>query len=155
MPTIQQLAAQLNREAAASLQSNALAIPADKVTWKPLEMGRSVLSQIVECALITGYAANILSALKMQDHDEASHAQAKAELDTIEKALAALQANTDKLVAVIEAFPTEELDNTLQLPWLPEPQSFAKLLLMSYWNNVYHIGQIAYIQTLYGDKEMH
>jgi len=118
-------------------------------------MGRTVLSQIIECALTTGYAASIISARKMQDFDTATHTQAKAELDTIEKALTALQTNTDTLIAAIEAFPNEELDNTLQLPWLPEPQSFAKLLLLNYWNSVYHIGQISYIQTLYGDKEMH
>ena len=155
MPTVQQLAAQLNREATASLKSNALAIPADRVTWKPLETGRAVLSQIVECALTNNYAASILSARKMQDFDPTTHAQAKTELDTLDKALTALQASTDTLVAAIEAFPTEELENTLQLPWLPEPQSFAKLLFMCYWNSVYHVGQISYIQTLYGDKETH
>jgi hypothetical protein len=40
------------------------------------------------------------------------------------------------------------------MPWGAK-MTFAELLFLNYWNLVYHQGQIAYIQTLYGDREMH
>ena len=34
-------------------------------------------------------------------------------------------------------------------------ETLANVMLHHFWNIVYHEGQIAYIQTIYGDREMH
>jgi len=155
MPTIQQLAITMNRDIADTLRRNALAVPEDKLTWKPLDTGRSVLSQIAECAVVTGFTAHILNSRVMPPFDNEAYAQQTGALDTLDKALAALHASSEALVAAIEAFPTEELDTKISLPWFPEPQPFAQVMFVCYWNNLYHVGQVSYIQTLYGDTEMH
>lgn len=155
MPTIQQLAATLHREVAETLQRNALAVPEDKVTWKPLDTGRSVLSQIGECAVITGFMAQVLTLRAVPPFDMDGYYARLNALDTLDKALAALKEGTDAYIAAIEAFPTEELDTLLAMPWSPEPQPFAQVLFAPYWNSAYHTGQIGYIQTLYGDTKNH
>lgn len=155
MPTVQQLAIHLNREVAESLTRNAAAMPADKLTWSPLDQGRTALSQLAECAVITEFTTNLLKTRAMPPIDSEAFGKKTAELDTVEKATAALKANIDTLSSVIESFPDADLDATIQLPWFSTPQTFAQVMFICYWNNVYHQGQIAFIQTLYGDKEMH
>ncbi len=155
MPTVQQLAAKLNRNAINQLKREVQAMPADKQTWQPLDQGRTALNQAAECAVAAGLTVTTLNSRQLPPMEHDTFSKAIAELDSLDKTLAALDANGEALAAAIEAFPTEELDNTIQLPWLPEPWSFAQIMLLPYWNTVYHIGQISYIQTLYGDKEMH
>jgi hypothetical protein len=33
--------------------------------------------------------------------------------------------------------------------------SLADVCFLHYWNTVYHLGQVNYLQTLLGDREMH
>ncbi|HZT41420.1 MAG TPA: hypothetical protein VFA07_04495 [Chthonomonadaceae bacterium] len=155
MLTVTTMAAKLNREVGAGLARNFQAMPPDKQTWKPLDAGRSALSQIQECAGINLWAAQMLRDRAVPPIDESWMQQMQSQDDTPEKAVAGLQAGTDALVAAIEAFPAEHLEDTLVLPWDPTPTSMAEVMMLAYWNMVYHIGQINYIQTLYGDQEMH
>jgi hypothetical protein len=160
MASVKELAVKLNREASASMARTANAMPPEKVTWQPLEMGRTTLDQIQECGAINHFGAKVLQTREAPPFDEAARerfARLKADHDTLEKALKLLDNGTEALVAAIEAFPEEDLDAMITLPFGPEgmTMSFAELMLMSYWNVVYHQGQINYIQTLYGDKEMH
>ena len=52
--------------------------------------------------------------------------------------------------------PDADLDKKRWLPY-DGGRDFTMPEMMDYprWNFNYHLGQIAYIQTLYGDKEMH
>ena len=52
MHTINQLAVKLHQEVVATLLRNLKAMPDDKLTWKPLGQGRTVLSQLQECAIM-------------------------------------------------------------------------------------------------------
>jgi hypothetical protein len=79
-----------------------------------------------------------------------------AEIETPDKALAALEKNTAVLVSAIEALPNELLGDKLILPFGEGMEmTLAEVQFAAYWNMVYHVGQIAYVQTLYGDKQMH
>ena len=52
--------------------------------------------------------------------------------------------------------PDERLSNTKWLPYNGgRDHTFLEMLDYVRWNCNYHTGQIAYIQTLYGDKEMY
>lgn len=152
---VQQLAAKLNKDACDILVRNAKAMPEDKVVWQPLEQGRSVLNQLQECAVIANFTTHTLNHHTLPEMDNEVFGKSMAALDTLDKAIAALETNTTELVSAIEAFPDENLDKTVQLPWLPTPTSLAEIMMMNYWNSVYHQGQVCYIQTLYGDSEMH
>jgi hypothetical protein len=154
MPTVIELAVKLNREASEGLARSLRAMPAEKTTWKPLDVGRDAVDQAVECAGFNLLGAKCLTTREDPKIDLAAFEQMKAENNTPEKALALLDRATTSLVAAIEAFPPEHLDDTVTMPWGMK-MTFAELLFLNYWNLVYHQGQIAYIQTLYGDREMH
>jgi hypothetical protein len=54
------------------------------------------------------------------------------------------------------AMPDERLAET---KWLPfnggRDHTYLEMLEYPRWNATYHLGQVAYIQTLYGDREIH
>ena len=56
----------------------------------------------------------------------------------------------------IENYPEGDLDRMIALPFMPDLKlSVAEILASPYWNLTYHLGQINFIQTTYGDMEMH
>ncbi|HLJ53903.1 MAG TPA: DinB family protein [Chthonomonadaceae bacterium] len=155
MPTIQQLAAKVNGQCVEALIRNVRAMPADKADWQPLDAGRSALDQLKECAVICGLATSVLNERAFPADFGEQYGRAMAGLDTADRAIAALQANSAALDQAILAVPDADLDITVTIPWSDKPSSVAEMMFMNYWNVTYHIGQISYIQTLYGDKEMH
>lgn len=150
-----QFAKEINAEVVDALVRNIDAMPADKQTWSPAEGVRSAHAQLQECAVITGSVVSMINSKAVPDFDHEKFGAMMAEFDTVEKAKVALRANLETLNAAIDAFPADELSETIKLPWFEAPQSFAKIMLISYWNNTYHLGQFNYIQTMYGDHEMH
>ena len=142
-----------------SIMRNARARPADKLTWKPLDAGRSALDQIREFAQSPLWVAMILSARKWPDMDPGEWEKRMSEAEawtTVDKCEEICNANTLQCVEAIKAFPEGEMDKTITLPFAGGiVMSFAEIMLIQYWNCLYHNGQISYIQTLYGDKEMH
>jgi hypothetical protein len=155
MPTIQQVAAKLNAQCVDGLIRNVKAMPDDKVSWQPLDAGRSGLDQLQECAIICGMATAVLKAHAFPADFQAEYGRQMAEIDTIDRAVTRLKENSAALELTILALPDADLEKTVSMPWSPEPSTLAELLFMNYWNTVYHIGQVSYVQTLYGDKEMH
>ncbi len=155
MPTMQQMTARANRQAAETLARNFAAMPADKQTWRPLDQGRPALDQVVECAVTNQFAERTLRTCQIDSTAFAGYEQARAEHDTGEKALAFLAETAAALADAIESFPSEHLGDPVTLPWETTPTTLAEMMLVPYWNTTYHLGQICYIQTLYGDKEYH
>lgn len=134
--------------------SNLNAMPADKVNWKPLDAGRTALDLTIECAVFAAGTATTLTTRKDPTLDQEAYKRIEEETDTAEKATKLLQDGTEALLAALETFPEEHLTDKITMPW-GMVITIGDLLNMIYWNNVYHTGQIAYVQTLYGDKEMH
>ncbi|MCX6360571.1 MAG: DinB family protein [Armatimonadetes bacterium] len=156
MSNLKQMAVQMNRSAIDNIVINFDAMPAERQDWKPLDLGRSALSQVQECAIINPFFAAILTTQTVPAMEGEAYAAAKAALATPEAARAALAASADTLQAAIETFPDEKLGETVTLPWGEGMvMTFGQIMLAPYWNMTYHQGQIAYIQTLYGDNEMH
>lgn len=153
MASLKEIAVKSNKELAAALVRNLKAMPADRQTWSPLDCGRSALDQVQECAVINKWVAQIYRTREVPPLGGDAFKAEMSALDTLEKACAGLEAATEELCAAIQAFPEAELDSSVTLPW--DTTTFAELFLVPYWNNSYHIGQISYIQTLYGDKEFH
>lgn len=110
---------------------------------------------MAECAVINAWGAQIFRDRVVLPLDGEAYARDYAALDTVEKAVAALKSSTQSLVSAMESVSDDALDIQVQFPWDERACSLAGALLMAYWNLTYHIGQINYIQALYGDKEMH
>ena len=157
MTTTVEMAVNANRQAADALARTAKAMPDDKQTWKPLDEGRSALDQVVECGGgMNLFMSRILQNRALPEMNPREHERMVAENDTMEKALALLEKGTVALLSAIESFPKEHLGDTIRLPFGGGmDRTFEEVMFMPYWNMTYHTGQINYIQTLYGDREMH
>ncbi len=65
--------------------------------------------------------------------------------------MADLAAATEELAAAIEARTDEEMAGSLMDPFTKTETTWSSFAMVFYWNMIYHVGQICYIQTLYGD----
>ena len=134
------------------------AVPADKLDWKPLDEGQSVMSMARELARTPFWAVDIIKAGKFEWTEETSKVEAEiAEtLTTVEACEAACAEGLRAFFEYIAAYPEEELNTEFFLPF-GEGKNYPVWDLMDFprWNFSYHQGQIAYIQTLYGDKKMY
>jgi predicted secreted protein len=146
-------------EAAKEAFAYAKAVPADKLDWKPLEAGRSVLDICQEMALCPGWAKEMIE--DQGDHEWNEETMAaieaeKAKLATIEACEAECNRQLELLFEFFRTIPDERLKDTKWLPY-DGGRDFTVAEMMEYpkWNFTYHLGQIGYIQTLYGDKSMH
>jgi hypothetical protein len=128
------------------------ALPTDKLDWKPMGNGRSAIDQLAECASSPQIMMRALSG-KGYSYEEEDRAL-KNSLKTIEEAERCLREGNAKLLEMIRAMPDEKLAEQIHLPW-GDIWRLAEVANMHYWNLVYHVGQINYIQTLLGDFEMH
>ena len=149
----------VTREAAKSAFKSARAVPADKLEWSPLDNGRSVLNQCRELAMCPEWAVSIINNEKQPEWS----AEVIAEMEKMQAAWKTVddcerECNTrlEKLFELYRNMPDERLE---EKKWLPYDggRDFTMPEMMDYprWNFTYHLGQIAYVQTLYGDKEMH
>ncbi len=128
----------------------------DKIEWSPLGEGRTVLDMVQECAVISLMSQETFSKCTQPEFDFELFGKLKVEYNTIEKAIEAINTNTEALAKIIEAFPDDKLSVTIHLPFGSGlTKTFAEFMMMPVNNMIYHYGQINYIQTLYGDKEMH
>lgn len=136
----------------------ARAVPADRLEWRPLDEGRSVLDQCQEMALCPEWARAIVLDEPQPEWDEAALAAVKAEqlqFDTLDKCEAECNRRLEILFEVYRNFTEADLKRTKWLPY-DGGRDFNMVEMMDYprWNFNYHLGQISYVQTLYGDREM-
>ena len=137
----------------------AKAVPKDKVDWKPLDEGRSVLEQCREMAMCPDWANSLLGGIPEaadQEADMAKQQEVMSSWSSVEECEAQCLEKLDKLFATFDTITDEQLKDT---KWLPydggRDFTFAEMMDYPRWNFNYHLGQVSYIQCLYGDKEMH
>ncbi|MEA2554323.1 MAG: hypothetical protein QOJ65_2499 [Fimbriimonadaceae bacterium] len=137
----------------------AKALPADKLDWKPMDEGRSALDICRELAMCPTWAYQIVQGDKQPEWNEDAMAAMKKEQEgwtTVEACEAECNKRLEKLFELYKSMPDERLKETKWLPY-DGGRDFTMPEMMDYprWNFTYHLGQIAYIQTLLGDREMH
>lgn len=147
------VAAEMTQEVSRTLIAIAQATPEDRLNWQPLDNGRSMLNQLIECSLANWKWTTILRTRAFFSISKDVWEETANELDTLEKVTARLRKTTADLVDAIRSMPVEQLSETVDTPW--GPYSLARCCLHAYWNMAYHEGQLNYIQTLYGDFEEH
>jgi len=128
-------------------------MPAEKQTWKPLDEGRSALEQAQELATAPEMFLMHLApdrTPKYSSFEEASAAGAQMDLDACEAECKSLTAEINDAIAKMTP---EQMAAKHAMPWGME-HSGGEIAGFHYWNTVYHLGQVNYIQTLYGDRDM-
>lgn len=155
----QDQAIHLTKQAIEGLFRTARSVPQDKVEWQPLDNGRTVLDQLQECAQVPKFYQAILEQRKFPDVDESFFEESKAlrqQWKTIDECEKHCQENSEQLFAAIRNFPDDELNTKVMLPFGGGMERALADIIMAHCSNLqYHIGQINYIQTLYGDLETH
>jgi hypothetical protein len=138
------------------LERAACAVPDDKVDWKPLDNGRTVRDLLGDAAQAPAMAVSMMRGT-LQPGPELFGRMAEERANwTRDEALQHLATNTQQLIAAIQEFPEEKLNEPLTLPMgggmtLP----WGAWMMMAYRSFLARTGQINYIQTLYGDFDRH
>jgi hypothetical protein len=135
----------------------AQAVPEDKLDWKPLDNGRTVLDLLGECAQTPDFLLQLLREGKINASLEgfAQMAQERAGW-TREYSLQRLREKTAEALNAIREIPEEKFDDPLQLPLYNNATlPFGVWVLMLYRTFAARTAQINYIQTLYGDFDFH
>ena len=126
------------------------ATPEDKMEWAPAPDARTARALLEEIVMTTGFSTGLIVTGAMGPMDDAP-------ADSPKKTLAQLEAEhraaSIELLKTIKEFPDARLQETVDLPW--GTMTMLQIIWYPYWNLMYHWGQIAYIQTMYGDKDMH
>lgn len=128
----------------------------EKATWIAMDEGRTALDQLAECAVIGGYMVDVIATKTMPEMNEAmmeQYVSDKASVTSVTQGEELLLANTTRLCDVIREVPDTDLGEKMSF-WGPEPWLFCNVMAHHLMNVQYHIGQVNFIQTLYGDKEM-
>lgn len=136
------------------LTNDLKAIAADKNNVCPGGCARPALHIVAECAALNGFIARIL---RGETPERPGPEQREAHLrsfDTVEKALAYLEEQTQSLLAAIDTLDETTLGDVSEQP-LGRPMSRFALAELPASHMMYHDGQLNYIQTLHGDGQMH
>ena len=144
--TIQKFAAAAIEETANELIQAALDLPENKRDWKPLDKGRSMLSQLAECAAMNTRSVRIVRARACHESLMAEWRELPPTLDTPEKAIAKLREGTVALALAIREVTEADVGKEITLSWATV--TLAEFFLLPLWNMSYHEGQINYIGTL-------
>jgi hypothetical protein len=113
----------------------------DKIAWSPQDKGRTAQDQLTECGV---FAQMIV--LFAQGETNLDMASLSAPIDTPEKSLALCREFSEKLAVLVENQTIEGLNKVVETPF--GARSMVRFLMLCYWNNGYHEGQISYISTL-------
>lgn len=152
--TYQQAIVPLIEDAYKDLFKNARRL-SDKLDYKVSETNRTPLQMLQECATVAAGLVPILDARAMvgSESDWAEAEKQMASLTTIEACEAEYERNKTELLRAIADFPEERLEELIETPWGTFP--WRDFIAYLYWNPMYHTGQLAYVQMIHGDAEMH
>ncbi len=130
------------------------AVSDDRFTWRPSEHARSVLEILQECVAVPLVMRYALLQRPQEPTDVNPFFAEASQLKTVAECEQALRANTNLLIEAIQNTPDSDLEQTVMLPW-GTPAPIKRVISGHYWNLTYHLGQIAYIQLLYGDTNFY
>jgi|SRR5579859_1824981 len=149
------------RDAANMAFRYASAVPEEKLDWSPKGEGgegRSVLSMCRELAWTPEWACAAMNPQPQDWSEEQREAARQLEQNwkTVDDCHAQFNERFKKWEETVLALSDEDLSKTKWLPY-DGGRDFTYLEMLDYvrWNSTYHLGQIAYIQILYGDKEIY
>jgi hypothetical protein len=148
----------LTQKALDDICRSALAVPADKLNWSPPEKGRSVLDQMQEIATSGTWFIPLVESgvIPVFDSETATnHTLFRETMSDLGACIAEAKQSTGQLCQAIIAFPDKDLEKEIAFPFGAGKTTMADVLLMHYWNMVYHLGQINMIQRMLGDVKMH
>ena len=131
--------------------------PEDKTNWSPSATSRSPLDEVAHCAMsikgMQGWLAGEPFPFdSMAELDAFSRAKEK-EFTSREQALALLEENSNGYLAWLDGLTDKQIAATFDTPMGSFPMSMAITFCADHLRS--HAAQMDYIQTIYGDHDMH
>lgn len=130
------------------------ALPEDKQNACPGGCARTPLNVIAECAMVHRMVGDFLRTGKAERIPAEERDAHLNSFDTMEKALAYLDRETQYLLGVLETLDENTLGDVSEEP-LGFPMTRFGLAQLPAMHMMYHDGQLNYIQSLYGDDKVH
>jgi len=148
---------QLTREQIDALFRNARALPPERLEWRPMDQGRSALDQVRECTAIPRLLSRILRERAFNvEREEMDALRAEWATWSLDEAEKVGRKETEEFVQLLASLDEETLETSIPVPIFGgRERTLLEIAATHAWNLIYHNGQIAYIQTLLGDREMH
>jgi hypothetical protein len=138
------------------LQRAGAAVPEDRLAWKPLDNGRTVLDALGDGAQGPALCTGMLRGTIQYGPELFQRMREERATWSREEALEHLERNTQELIDEIDKLPDEKIEEPLTLPvGGGRTMPWGAWILMAYRTLMSRTAQINYIQTLYGDFDMH
>lgn len=128
-------------------------VPADKQEWKPdseMNSPKELLEHIAagNAAFATAIAGKPFDI----EIDKADRRKAKIPSEKMEEAISNVRSTGAKLVQSINGLSEDQMSARRTMPW-GEEWDIPRLLTVASAHITYHWGQLAYLQTMWGDFE--
>jgi hypothetical protein len=138
------------------LERTVKAVPEDRLNWKPLDNGRTVLDALGDAAQAPTMCTAMLRGTFQYGAELFQQLAQERAAWTRDDALKYLESSTQQMLEEVQKLSDEKLDEPLTLPMgggmtLP----VGAWLMMAYRSFISRTAQINYIQTLYGDFDRH
>lgn len=131
-------------------------VPADKVTWRPTPTAKSALDIAAHCAGYSGAFASIIRAGDFpwsRDEFRGPILTAIESITTLEQAETILRKGIADTIAALDTVKPEQIGAMIDAPHGRTPLKFFLTLPAMHLEN--HDAQIDYLQTCWGDLEVH
>ena len=157
MITMQTFARECFQRSTESMMKTFAAVPDDKLGWRPSDTARSSLELVSH----VGFSNKVLAAMiaeKPGPFKDASEfltgirVQEKS-LKTREQVLALIEDATPLVIAAIDGVKDDKIEGTIETIFGPHP--LRKVIFFPDWHLSAHSAQLEYLQTIWGDLEMH
>jgi uncharacterized damage-inducible protein DinB len=132
--------------ACANIAANLDFIPADRLEWKPAPTAKSALEIVNHCTHVLHRMSRVLEAGPLAQVGFAPAADVRS-------AQEALTASAGHYAEMLRNAPEEELRRVI--PFRSREFTFAEVAAMPVADMLWHLGQMAYLQTLLGDGTTH
>lgn len=121
----------------------ARAVPTEKANWKPMPTGKSAQEILAHVGMANYFFAALLKGTAPTQTSEPT---------TYQDALKLFEQSKASLIETIRSVDPKTFDEKRTMPW-GEERSIKDLITSPMPHMSYHWGQIAYLQTLWGDQE--
>jgi hypothetical protein len=131
-------------------------VPADKLTWSPTPTAKSALEIAAHCAGYSGEFSSIISAGKFPWSVEEFRGRVQSAIDsitTLEQAETMLRNGIADTIAALDTVRPEQIGAIIDAPHGRTPFKF--FLTLPAFHLETHGAQIDYLQTCWGDLEVH
>jgi hypothetical protein len=124
--------------------------PDDRLDWVPMGKAKTPREIAVECAMVY---KGVVSLIRGGTIDAPAQEMEPGDQATREGLLKLLDDSLQEFVAAAEGLTQEQLGEKRQAPWAED--TVAGLLGKTQFHTIWHVGQLNYIQALWGDADMH